>query len=183
MTLVDVGFTWNGHPVGADERVRVVLEIDGDHLRIDVDAPFHGDPPPVGPPGPTDGLWNHEVVELFVCGLAPAGAPVPYLEVELSPHGHHLVLDLLGVRAPVRTLLPLEFSSHILGERWRGVARVPWSLLPARPARFNTYAIHGTGPARRYLAMTPVPGPSPDFHRLDRFSAWPDDLRRPVAPG
>lgn len=171
--LVEIGFTWDGVPVGPDERVRVVLQREGSDLVVDVDAPFHGDPAPSGPVGPTDALWEHEVVELFVAGLAPAGAPVPYLEVELSPHGHHLVLDLVGVRNPVRTGLPLEYVATVSGDRWRGVARVPLRWLPARPARFNAYAIHGGGASRRYLAMTPVPGPTPDFHRLERFSPWP----------
>lgn len=171
--LVEVGFTWDGVPVGVDERVRIVLTLDRDALVIDVDAPYHGDPAPCGEPGPTDALWEHEVVELFVSGLAPAGAPVPYLEVELSPHGHHLVLDLVGVRNAVRSGLEIEYTARIDGSRWFGVARVPRRLLPGRPARFNAYAIHGLGADRRYLAMAPVPGRQPDFHRLDRFAAWP----------
>ncbi len=40
-------------------------------------------------------------------------------------------------------------------------------------ARANLYAIHGVGTARRHLAMTPVPGEAPDFHRLEYFARLP----------
>ena len=171
--LVEVGFTWDGAIAPREERVFVTLEPTRGGLALTVEAPFHGDPPPDGPVGSFDGLWNHEVVEVFVSGLAPAGAPVPYLEVELSPHGHHLVIDLYGVRNPLRIREDLPYEAKILGGRWQGEALIPWTWLPARPNRFNVYAIHGEGEGRRYLAMTPVPGPKPDFHRLDRFLRWP----------
>ncbi|MCB9673531.1 MAG: hypothetical protein H6737_00350 [Alphaproteobacteria bacterium] len=171
--IVEVGFTWDGAPVQADERVRITLQPERDALLVEVEAPFHGDPAPGAEPGPTAGLWDYEVVELFVAGLAPRGKPTPYLEIELGPWGHHLVLDLMGVRNPIRTEIPIEYVARRLGSRWHGSARIPWRMLPARPARFNAYAIHGLGEGRRYLAMTPVPGPHPDFHRLHCFSPWP----------
>ena len=160
-----VAHTWEGQPIPASEQVRLTLAFVGDQLRVTVDAPHHGDPPPAGPPGPTDALWEHEVVELFVLG---PGAR--YTEIELGPHGHHLVLRLEGRRNAVATLLPLAFTAHIDGARWRGDARLPLTLLPAGPLLVNAYAIHGVGAARRYLAMTPVPGPHPDFHRLEAFT-------------
>ncbi|MCB9670228.1 MAG: hypothetical protein H6736_22945 [Alphaproteobacteria bacterium] len=171
--LVEVGFTWDGQLAPREERAFVTLERQRGGLHLTVEAPYHGDPAPDAPVGSTDGLWNHEVVEVFVTGLAPAGQPVPYLEVELSPHGHHLVLDLLGVRQRIRTREELDYRATLLGTRWCGEAFVPWQWLPSRPNRFNVYAIHGEGERRRYLAMTPVPGPQPDFHRLERFTAWP----------
>lgn len=171
--LVEIGFTWDGAVADASERAFVTLQPESRGLRITVEAPYHGDPAPDGPVGSFDGLWNHEVVEVFVSGLAPAGRPTPYLEIELSPHGHHLVLDLLGVRNPLMTREDLPYEAVIHGARWEGVATVPWNWLPTRPNRFNAYAIHGLADARRYLAMTPVPGPQPDFHRLERFSPWP----------
>jgi hypothetical protein len=171
--LVEIGFTWDGRSIPREERAFVTLVPTPEGLELEVEAPFHGDPPPAGPPGHHDALWEHEVVEVFVSGLAPAGKPTPYLEIELSPHGHHLVLDLLGVRNVLFTREELPYEATITGNRWAGRALVPWSWLPSRPNRFNVYAIHGQGDARRYLAMTPVPGPQPDFHRLVRFSPWP----------
>ena len=56
------------------------------------------------------------------------------------------------------------------GGRWRGHARLGLDLLPPPPLRLNAFALHGTGEARRHLAAIPVPGPTPDFHRLALFS-------------
>ena len=142
------------------------LECRDEELLWTVEAPFHSDPPPPGPPGPTDGLWNHEVVELFLVG----GDPAPtYVEIEISPHGHHLRLRLEGRRNIVESGLPLTFEASIRKDRWQGLVRLPRRHLPPTPHRLNAFAIHGQGASRRYLAWTPVPGPEPDFHRLDLF--------------
>jgi hypothetical protein len=164
---IEVGYTWNGEAVPPSERVVLTLSDRGEHVALAVDAPFHSDPPPPGPPGPTDGLWEHEVVELFVAGPGPR-----YVEIELGPHGHHLVLRLDGVRNAVARCLPLAFAARISGDRWHGEALIPRSWLPAGPHRVNAYAIHGVGSGRRYLAATPLPGPKPDFHQPDRFPAF-----------
>ena len=139
---------WRGLAVPPDEHVQVWVERDQDGLVVSVEAPFHGDPPPNGPPGPTWALWEHEVVEVFLVGV---GEPVPYLEVELGPHGHHLVLVLEGVRNAVRHSMELEYTASIEGDRWTGRARIPAGWLPPAPLRLNAYAIHGAGAERRYL--------------------------------
>jgi len=113
--------TWDDHPAGV--HVEVALRRHTDQLIIDVDAPFFDDPAPSGPPGPSPELWRHEVVEVFFLG-----SDERYLEVELSPRGHHLVLELHGVREVVRQGMPLDFTATIDGERWRGGAPgSPWS--------------------------------------------------------
>ena len=162
--------TWDGQPVHADARVELQVRWCGNILEIKVNAPFYGDPVPSGAPGTRDGLWDYEVVELFLVG--PPGARCPYTEIELGPHGHHLVLQLEGVRNTVKTCLPIEYEATIDGSRWRGVARVPAALLP-KITTYNAYAISGEGDVRRYLAAHPVPGPAPDFHRLGFFADWP----------
>jgi hypothetical protein len=96
-----------------------------------------------------------------------------YLEVELGPHGHHLVLQLRGVRRPVADRLPIRFEATRSGSRWTGRAQVPASLLPPRPWRTNAYRIHGQGEGRRYLVHQPLGGDAPDFHRLDGFVPLP----------
>ncbi|MDA8018825.1 MAG: hypothetical protein MPN21_15395 [Thermoanaerobaculia bacterium] len=95
--------TWDGRPAAASEIVdlRVENSADSSALLVFVDAPFHDDPQPPGPPGPTPALWNYEVVELFIAETCDDPSSVRYLEVELSPHGHHLVLRLEGVRQVV----------------------------------------------------------------------------------
>ena len=66
--------------------VTVTVTDSPDGLRVAVDAPAHGDPPPCtpeggpAPVGATWALWDHEVVELFVLG-----ADDHYTELELGP--------------------------------------------------------------------------------------------------
>ena len=174
-TLLRIAHTWDGHPLTAEEIVVMRARATATHLLLEVDAPSHGDPPPAGPPGPTDGLWNFEVGEFFVVeaasvepGLPPAAAR--YTEIELGPHGHHLVLRLEGVRRAVEKELAIDYTATVDGDRWRGAARIDRRLLPIGPYRVNAFAIHGAGAWRRFLAATPTsgasrPGAAPDFHR------------------
>lgn len=164
-----IASTWDGKPIGADEQVWVRLGLTARDLRIAVRAPFHGDPAPPGEPGATDRLWEHEVVEIFIAGIAGDDGAVPYTEIELSPWGHHLVLQLRGVRRVVASGLPLDFQPLRQGDGWLGAARLERALLPPPPWRVNAFAIHGTGDERRYLAATALPGPPPDFHQPERF--------------
>lgn len=155
---------WNGVPARLDERVQLSFRLESQSLRLQVEAPHHGDPAPAGPPGAFPGLWDYEVVELFLLA-----EPDRYLEIELGPHGHHWVLELSGRRQVVRDGLPIRYEAQLVDGRWSGRAEVPGDYLPARVVRGNGYGIHGTGARRRYLAYFPVAGPAPDFHRLDCF--------------
>lgn len=155
--------TWDGHPIDESETVTLALQSTEGGWVLTVDAPHHGDPAPPSPPGMLDGLWRYEVVELFI-----AGPEERYLEVELGPHGHHLVLQLDGVRQRLGSPSPLSYSVHIDGERWWGEAFLPAEYVPSGPHRVNGYALHGSDP-RRYLAHVAVPGEAPDFHRLEGF--------------
>lgn len=156
---------WDGRPAPGAHHIEVEW-VEGDSsVELRVDAPHYGDPlPPQSPAGPTDGLWNFEVVEVFV-----AGSDERYTEIEMSPSGHHLVLQLDGIRTPVATCIPIEFRAQIDGERWRGVARIDRALLPPQPWRVNATSIHGSGADRRYLSMVPLPGSAPDFHQPSQF--------------
>ncbi len=159
-----VNHTWDGSPLDEEAVARIQLCLDPTHLVVNVDAPFHGDPPPGPPPGSTDGLWEHEVVEVFL-----VGAGDDYLEVELGPQGHYLVLRLRGYRNVVDRHLPLAFAAAISGSRWRGEARLSRSYVPAGELRGNAFAIHGAGAERRHLAAHSVGGERPDFHRIAAF--------------
>lgn len=165
---------WDGTPLPVDARAAVQLSLQGAELVWRTLAPWSRDPVPPGPPGPTPRLWEHEVVELFISGPGEA-----YLELELGPQGHHLVLQLHGVRNAVASGLPMEATTRTCSDGlWTGEARVPCSWLPAAPHRVNAYRIHGQ-PTRAYAAATPLPGPQPDFHQPHRFP--PAAL--PTAPG
>ena len=165
-----IALTWDGRPAeGPTPRLSLRAAPDG--LELEVDAPFHGDLPPPGAPGPTPRLWEHEVVELFIQG-AQGG---PYTEVELGPHGHHLVLRLGAVRQVRDQLHPIAFTAEITGDRWTGRARLPRALLPPGPWRGNATAIHGPPEGRVYQTWAPLPGPQPDFHQPARFRPLPVD--------
>ncbi|HTV22566.1 MAG TPA: hypothetical protein VMG12_27950 [Polyangiaceae bacterium] len=136
-------------------------------LAIEIDAPFHGDPPPEAAPGRCPKLWEHEVVELFLLGSRER-----YLELEFGPHGHYLALRLAGVRRLQADGMTLPYAASIENGRWSAEARVPLEWLPPDWSRFNAYAIDGDGAQRRYWARFPVPGARPDFHRLDCFGTF-----------
>jgi hypothetical protein len=168
MSILRVDRLWSGQPLAPDQHAELRLAAAGEELLLTVDAPFHGDPPPPGPPGPTPELWEHEVVELFVAGEGPPGE-VEYLEIELSPHGHHLVLRLAGVRQVVEAGLVLDYRAVVASGRWRGEARLPRAWLPPPPHRAAAFALHGTAGRRRHLSSLPLPGDRPDFHQPHRF--------------
>lgn len=158
---------WHGGSVAPEHWITVHVLGTESGFQLRITAPFYGDPPPpTGPVGPTDGLWEYEVVEVFI-----AGPGERYLEIELSPTGHYLVLELDGIRQPVRTLLPIDFRAEIVGNQWTGLANIPQELLPEGPLRINATAIHGEGTARTYLSAVPLPGSQPDFHQVGCFRA------------
>jgi hypothetical protein len=168
--VLTVASTWNAELLPARDHVRFVLWLDAQCLRVQVDAPFFGDPAPPSQPGATPGLWNFEVVELFLLGSDDR-----YLELELSPHGHHLVLELHGRRSIVRSGMALDFDVGLGGDRWQGEARLPAQWLPRGLRAANAHSIHREGAARRYCSAHPDrqangdPHRVPDFHRLECF--------------
>lgn len=157
---------WSGEPLPREHASWIDVVRAGDELLVTHEGPYFGDPPPSAAVGPTPRLWEHEVLELFLAGDGDR-----YLELELGPHGHHLVIVLYGVRTPVQQLLPIDYQARIMGTRHSGSARVPAAYLPAPITRANAYAIHGPPHARCYHAHAPVPGDAPNFHQLDRFVA------------
>lgn len=160
MTTLHLRRRWDGTPSPPGEHATLTLRLREDALLIDVDAPFVGDPPPPAPPGPTQQLWEHEVVELFVQG--PQGA---YTEIELGPRGHHLLLRLEGVREVRDQGHAIEWEPRLAEGRFVGTAVVPRALLPATPWRGNATAIRGVGAARRYDSALALSGSRPDFHQ------------------
>jgi hypothetical protein len=167
--------TWDARPLAPNEYARIDLSL-GDVLEIELEATRYGDPPPPRPTGRCDGLWDFEVVELFLLGQDDR-----YLELEFGPAGHWLALRLDGRRRIAARDLDLDFEVWDEGARWHGRTRVPRAWLPVGLHAANAYAIHGEGEARRHLAWAPVPGPQPDFHRLEHFA--PLERARLSEPG
>ena len=169
--------TWDGAALGASECCTVCLTDSGATWIVEVVAPFFGDPAPSAPRSSLEGLWAFEVVEFFVAAAGVNDSEVAYTEVELSPHGHHLVLRFEGVRHRVAEIEPLAVRCRIShgreGDRWQGRIELPYDTFPPKPWRANAFAMHGLGESRRYLAAAPLPGPRPDFHQPDRFPRLP----------
>jgi hypothetical protein len=159
---------WNGEPAEAYEIAHILVRRHGTGLELRVDAPWHRDPMPPAAAGPTDRLWEFEVVEFFVA--MSGNPPHRYTEVELSPFGHHLVLRFLGARNVVDRALQLRYDAERADGRWSGRAVVPGHYLPPEPWQANAFAIHGAGGERRFLAAHPLPGAGPDFHQPGRFA-------------
>ena len=178
---LSIDHLWGGAPLD-HTHAQVGLTLTPTALLVQVSARWMRDAPPPGPPGPLWGLWAYEVVELFV-----VGAHERYLELELSPHGHHLALSLEGVREPVRWALPLEVDVR-RGERtWEASLSLPRALLPSPQAQkkcakspqkvsaryqLNAFACWGQGKDRRFALSSPLGEGSPDFHRVHLFPSY-----------
>lgn len=162
--LFTIERNWDGGIAEDSEKVDVAFYIQNQELKVEVTGFFYSDPAPSAPAGELDGLWRYEVVELFLLGTAGH-----YLEIELSPHGHYLILHLSGIRQVSKTLHPAHYITRINGSLWQGILTLDLdpSILPFTHA--NAYAIHGQGVKRRYLAAYPVPGKKPDFHQPRYF--------------
>ncbi|XP_030671562.1 UPF0462 protein C4orf33 homolog isoform X1 [Nomascus leucogenys] len=159
--------TWDGFPV-KHEPVFIRLNPGDRGVMMDISAPFFNDPPaPLGEPGkPFNELWDCEVVEAFFLN----DITEQYLEVELCPHGQHLVLLLSGRRNVWKQELPLSFRVSRGETKWEGKAYLPWSYFPPNVTKFNSFAIHGSEDQRSYEALYPVPqhelqqGQKPDLY-------------------
>ena len=57
----------------------------------------------------------------------------------------------------LQTKLPLNYTATISGNTWEGVAYIPAEYFPQEVSKFNAYAIHGSGNARTYESLYPVP--------------------------
>ncbi|XP_053713517.1 UPF0462 protein C4orf33 homolog isoform X2 [Synchiropus splendidus] len=167
--------TWDSDPV-THEPIRVAFSPGEGGLKMQVFAPFFNDPeaPPGQPGQPFPGLWDYEVVESFFLDSTKEN----YLEVEVCPHGQHLVLLLSGVGHAFMQQLPLVFNANITGDKWVGEAHLPWSYFPPNVNKMNSYAIHSSGEKRTYEALYPIPkedivdGQKPNFHRLEYFQKF-----------
>jgi hypothetical protein len=143
-------------------------------MRININAPYYNDP--VAPNNaPTNrpylGLWNHEVVEAFFLGNDEE-----YLEIELAPSGHYILLLLKGKHNLITYDLPLKQYrtnySKTSGGQWAGEAFIPGDYFPCNITQFNAYALHKSRANRVHMSLFPVPTgqfSGPDFHRLETF--------------
>ncbi|KAB7504987.1 hypothetical protein Anas_07847 [Armadillidium nasatum] len=160
---------WNGKPLKDKEKVKIILKgfEDSSDVLLRIESPFYNNPIPNGTPGqPLFGLWEYEVVEAFFLNKDEE-----YLEVEIGPYGHHIVLFLKGKRNILRHSYPLKVTSTREGNRWTGEALIPGDYFPPKVSKFNSYAVHNINGQRRYLALYPTDGSTDkvEFHDLRFF--------------
>ena len=200
-----IGSRWDGTALPDDEKIFISISVVDDNtsttpvLVINVDAPYYNDPAPRYDPEATnatsvpslnfDGLWNYEVVEIFIKGKLDK-----YIEIEMGPHGHYLILALDGYRHCFkRGIEPLSYEAKIEEKRWSGKLIAPIDILPPSTGipeamfSYNAYGIHEGRPSplsscvesqncdtRVYCCAYP-PGKAegeylvPDFHKLQLF--------------
>lgn len=169
MKKYEITTTWDGSPIDHDSIEITLNKAVGDEVEIEVLAPFFDDPPsPGGTYGqPFPKLWEYEVVEVFFLGKDER-----YLEVELCPHGQHLLLFLNGAKNAIKQQLPIKYEAKIIGKKWYGSAKIPADYFPPGINLINAYAIHGSDEQRIYESLYPTPTgkyENPDFHRLEYF--------------
>ena len=161
---------WDGTPLIEERWIYLsVIEMDIG-MKLEVDAPFYSNPAPESFPNSLVGsweLWNYEVVELFL-----VGDNGHYTEVEVGPHGHHLILRLDAPRSIIDKEHPMIWKSTIEGSRWKGEGFILNAVLPDRIDRINAFGIATINGERKYSSYTPLPGPKPDFHQPHRFTLW-----------
>ncbi|XP_068699499.1 uncharacterized protein [Montipora foliosa] len=164
---------WNGAPIDHAPITFQISAQDSSFVQIHVSGPFFDDPgsPPCPVGSACDGLWDYEVAEVFFLGKKEK-----YLEIELSPHGQHLLIMLNGARKKFMDKVHIEYSAIIDRENnsWTGTAKIPIDYFPPDVSKINAYAIHGSGVNRRYESLYPASSDvsNPDFHRLEFFKPF-----------
>ena len=171
ITKHSITYLWDGTSLSQADIVHVSIEEHEQYMLLNIDAPYYDDPAPNGAPSSFWGLWEHEVVEIFL-----VGADGQYLEAEFSPHGHHLLLWLSAPRIIEKKHLPVEFTAEIQHDRWKGTAKLKRSILPSSIKTWNLFSIHGIGEQRQYQCMYPLDTPKPDFHQPQRFPPYPETI-------
>jgi len=191
--MLSISKLWDGttSSLEPDNGYKINIDIDnmsGEIILI-IDAPFFNDPPPqlnhINNSKDTKryiGLWNYEVVEVFISDCRGAN----YLEINIGPFGNYYLKsittydqnDMINVdREPT-----VKINAHT--NRWNAKVYIPYSIIPEPDTGFdietplaikwhvNAFAIHGNKDSREYLAATALPGKSPNFHQPKYFEPF-----------
>ncbi len=118
-------------------------------VKVFMEGPLVDDPPPPDElPGICANLWDYEAVELFF-----ANDKEHYLEVEIGPHGHWLVLLLNGRRNPFNKGLSFDHhfppfsvssSARFQAKSWSWQFRIRSKVTPGgRCSKFRSLTFRG----------------------------------------
>ena len=173
---IDLGKLWDGGgaPAGTGGRAQLDLHEQALVLRWDL-ALAAAACVPDSPPGWRDGLWEHDVVEVFLA--PPESASGRYVELEAGAAGHWLALAFGGVRQRAAEWrgIDVSVSSRVADGRWQGRLEVPREPLEAwvGPPPWHGLVTAVTGPpgSRTHLTWPRLPGAQPDFHQPEAWRA------------
>lgn len=169
------------HLRGQSASVSIQLGQEG-QLHIEVTAPFLNNPAPQAQKGRLWGLWNYEVLEVFI-----AGANGQYIELEFGPHQHHLALSFTGVRQLQDENLKLQYLTYSLPDlsetkegSWRASCQIPASSLPPSLSaikqelvlKLNAFWCFTAHQQRYFCSAYPLPGAQADFHQPQSFPTF-----------
>jgi len=171
--------TWDNQSTTDNAEFQVSLQVveefypHGRGLVVTFEGPYYNEPL-IADTVPVDqpflGLWNYEVVEAFFLGNDGE-----YIEIELGPKGHYVLLLLKGPDNLITYQMPLTnytAQCSTVSGRWLGQAYIPGEYFPCNITKFNSFAIHKSEPNRVHMALYPVPQgayEAADFHRLEAF--------------
>lgn len=184
MTL-SLARTWDGSPAPRGFGGEATLAFEDGMLAWSWSIAQQGMPRiPQAGPGFLDGLWEHDVVELFLTSSSPEDPKPAYVELETGPAGHWLALAFRGARrrdAELASLEP-EIRTQIHDAGWSGSARFPLAALkpwlgPDRQGAEAQPSWRGLacacltlgGGERLLLASQQLPGERADFHQPARW--------------
>jgi len=193
---------WDGEP--APVSARIVLLLDDVYLHLAVSVVSPGPARTLDDPVPgrcRAGLWQGDVVELFLCDVDGEG----YREYHLSPAGEWWMgcfsAPRVKMAADMATELPAGMPpgdapgvavwTEASQAGWRGTLSLPETLLPPGfrgvvdglgrtaaeergtlgPPRLRAHLTAILGEPRTYLSLVPLPGERPDFHQPRLFPA------------
>jgi len=179
--------TWEGKATSTPPyKVGFIINAMTGDIVLEIDAPYFNDAPPPSEPGKCLNLHEYEAVEVFLAAYPnddDSAQYSPYLEIQIGPHGHYNLVfflqeaDFKNMDTSIELDRPPTVRINKTTGRWTAEVAVPSFFLP-EPAcgddlsvtwMMNSYALHGTGEDREYLAHSPVPGPRPNFHQLNYF--------------
>lgn len=157
---------WNGE-VCVDDRLWADVAVSAckDGLAVRVTAPvLHEQSVPEASLGARlDGLWEYDVVELFLVGPGHQ-----YLELELGAGGQYLLLGFDSIRRRSQTYEDLDLVvkfEKTAQKTWASEVVLPWAVVPENIRALNAFAYM----AGQYMAYEAVPGKEPDFHQPDVY--------------
>ncbi len=164
------------HPqeVTLSERVSVAFGSTQSELMVIFEVESASDyvNPELSTEGSQPGLWDWDVVEVFLQNPARDR----YFEFQLSPLGQHFELEILEPRKRVNDQYRSSFAKQvkrISATRWEARFRISWKALGfgAQPTQVfgNAFAILGEPERRHYWSLLTPPQEKPDFHIPKHF--------------